>query len=198
MPDRTSPLVGNTSDNDGLSIAELYILADRESANDDVPPVLVSTIPADGADGASATGSIILTFNEKVLTGTGNATLNGETIAPTLSGKSIVYNYNSLDYNTNYTFTVPAGAITDRSGNAFAGTTLTFTTMERSQPEARLFDAIVAQDCSGDYATVQDAIDAAPANRVKPWLIFVKNGNYNEHVDIPASKPMLHIIGPGP
>ncbi len=195
MPDRTSPLVGNTSNNDGLSIAELYILADRESANDDVPPVLVSTIPADGADGASATGSIILTFNEKVLTGTGNATLNGETIAPTLSGKSIVYNYNSLDYNTTYTFTVPAGAITDRSGNAFAGTTLTFTTMERSQPEARLFDAIVAQDGSGDYATVQDAIDAAPANRVKPWLIFVKNGNYNEHVDIPASKPMLHIIG---
>lgn len=195
MPDRTSALTGNKSDYDGLAIAELYVLADRESANDEIAPVLVNTIPADGSDGASATGSIILTFDEKVVIANGNATLNGETLAPTASGKSVVYKYSGLNYNTAYTFTVPAGAITDRNGNPFGGTSLTFTTMERQQPEARLFDAIVAQDGSGDYTTVQGAIDAAPANRVKPWLIFVKNGNYKEHVDIPANKPMLHFIG---
>jgi pectin methylesterase-like acyl-CoA thioesterase len=67
--------------------------------------------------------------------------------------------------------------------------------MERTQPEARLYDAVVASDGSGDYTTLQGAIDAAPEGRAKPWLIFVKNGQYKEHIDIPAKKPYLHIIG---
>lgn len=195
MPDRESPLVGNATDYDGLAIAELFILADRDSANDQMDPELVGVIPADGSESVSATGSIILTFNEKVKLGTGDATLNGEPLTPRLSGKSVVYPYAGLDYATDYTFTLPAGAVTDRTGNPFAGMTMTFRTMERVQPEARLYDVIVACDGSGDYASLQEAIDAAPAGRVKPWLIFVKNGEYKEHIDIPASKPMLHIIG---
>ncbi len=195
MPDYTSPLIGNTSDYDGLCISDLYIIADVQSSVDLVAPQLVHSIPADKSDGASASGSIILTFDEKVKVGTGEATLNGKTLTPTASGKNIIYTYKGLAYNTLYTFTVPEGAITDRSGNKFAGTTISFSTMERLQPESRLFDAIVAKDGTGDYSSVQSAIDAAPANRVKPWLIFVKNGDYKEHVDIPADKPMIHLIG---
>lgn len=195
MPDNGSDLVGNETDYDGLCISDLYVLADKDSANDNVAPVLVSTIPADKSNGVSATGSIILTFDEKIKIGSGNATLNGEVLTPTVSGKSMVYKYSSLEYNTDYTFVVPAGAIVDRSGNTFAGVNLSFTTLERQQPEARLFDVIVASDGSGDFTSLQSAIDAAPENRIKPWLIFVKNGNYNEHIDIPANKPMLHIIG---
>lgn len=195
MPDYTSPLVGVTSNYDGTSIAEIFVLADKDINNDDIAPRLVNSIPADKSTGASATGSIVLTFDEKVKIGNGDATLNGETLKPVISGKSVVYGYTGLKYATEYVFTVPAGAITDRNGNAYEGTTITFTTMERVQPEARLYDAIVAKDGSGDYTTVQGAIDAAPAGRVKPWLIFVKNGRYKEHVDIPASKPYIHIIG---
>lgn len=196
MPDKDSGLNdGNATDYDGLCIAELYILADRESVNDDVPPVLVSTIPADKSTDASATGSIILTFDEKVKLGTASATLNGQAIAGKESGKNVVYNYAGLDYNTTYTFSLPAGAVTDRNGNAFEGTQLTFTTMERVQPEGRLYDLIVAADGSGDHTSVQAAIDAAPANAIKPYLIFVKNGRYNEHIDIPKTKPFIHIIG---
>lgn len=195
MPDYESGLVGNTSDYDGLCLSELFVLADKDSANDDTPPALVHIVPADQSTGASAQGSIILTFDEKINIGSGDARLNGVTLTPKLSGKSVVYNYSGLGYATRHTFTVPAGAIVDRSGNAFEGITISFTTMERTQPEARLFDAIVAQDGTGDHSTVQSAIDAAPADRVKPWLIFVKNGQYNEHVEIPENKPMLHIIG---
>ena len=50
-------------------------------------------------------------------------------------------------------------------------------------------------DLKAADATLQGAIDAAPAGRAKPWLIFVKNGQYHEHIDIPATKPNLHIIG---
>lgn len=61
----------------------------------------------------------------------------------------------------------------------------------------QVFHAIVAQDGTGDYLTVQAAIDAAPEGRTEPWRIFVKQGVYKEHVDIPAKKPYLSLIGEG-
>lgn len=188
-------LVGAETDYDGLSIGDIFVLADSEQANDQTAPVLVSSNPANGATGASATGSIVLTFDERVKVGTGNATLNGEEIAPTVTGKTAVFQYAGLDYNKEYSFTIPSGVITDRSGNAYAGTTINFTTMERTQPAARIYDAVVAADGSGDYKTVQEAIDAAPVGRAFPWLIFIKNGEYKGHVDVPANKPYLHFIG---
>ena len=141
---------------------------------------------------------MILTFDEKVVAAEGSkATLNGEALKPTVSGKTVVYQYSGLRYATAYTFTLPAGMILDRNGNAFSGTEIHFTTMERQQPELRVYDAVVAQDGTGDYTTVQAAIDAAPQNRVKPWLIFIKKGTYKEHVDLPVTKPYLHFIGQG-
>lgn len=59
----------------------------------------------------------------------------------------------------------------------------------------KVFDAIVAQDGTGDYTTVQKAIDKAPTNRKEPWKIFVKNGSYNEMVTVPKEKPFIHLIG---
>ncbi len=195
MPDYASPLVGTTNDNDGLAIAEIFVLADTDEADDDVAPTLLSSNPADGATGASATGSIVLNFDEKVRQGTGSATLGDETLQPIVSGKTVVYRYSSLNYNTRYTFHLPAGAITDRRGNGCAEATISFTTMQRAQPTPRLYDAVVAADSTGDYLTLQEAIDAAPEGRTQPWLIFVKKGRYNGHVDIPAQKPYIHIIG---
>lgn len=188
-------LVGNETDYDGLSIGDIFVLGESEQANDQVAPVLVNSNPENGATGASATGSIVLTFDERLKAGTGSATLGEESIAPTVNGKTAIFQYSGLEYNTQYTFTLPAGVITDRSGNAYEGLTIQFTTMERTQPTARLYDAIVAADGSGDYLTVQEAIDAAPEGRAIPWLIFIKNGEYKGHVDIPKTKPYLHFIG---
>lgn len=195
--DRTSPVIAVESANDGTMITDLFVFADLDAASDEVAPQLVSTLPADGSNDASANGSIILTFDEKVALGAGAATLADEQLVPTISGKNAIFQYSGLAYGTAYTFELPAGVITDRNGNAFAGTTLHFTTMERVQPEARLFDAVIAQDGTGDYSTVQEAIDAAPTGCIKPWLIFIKEGTYKGHVDIPASKPYIHLIGQG-
>lgn len=198
MPDWESPLVGNEAEADGLAITDVFVLADKDIINDDTAPKLVSTLPENDAEGVTANGSVILTFDEKVqAAGGGKATLGGEEIEPTVSGKTVVYRYSGLDYSTQYTFTLPAGAIEDRSGNAFEGVEITFRTMDRQQPEARVYDAVVAQDGTGDYTTVQAAIDAAPADRISPWLIFIKAGTYKEHVDIPENKPYLHFIGQG-
>ena len=58
-----------------------------------------------------------------------------------------------------------------------------------------LFDAIVAKDGSGDFMTVQSAIDAATTNPSQPYLIFIKNGEYDEMVLIPEEKNNIHLIG---
>lgn len=197
MPDWSSPMAGVASDLDGTAVADIYVLADNNLEDDHTAPVLLYSLPANQASGASSVGSIILAFNEKVTTGTGSAKLNGQEVEPTVSGKTVTYKYSGLAYSSQNTFSVPAGAITDIAGNAFEGCDITFKVMERTQPEARLYDAVVAQDASGDYTSLQAAIDAAPANRVKPWLIFVKKGTYTGHVTIPANKPYLYIIGQG-
>ena len=194
MPDRSSEKVGVASDYDGTSIAEIFVLADAGALADE-HATLVSSNPTEGATGVTRNGSIILNFDKKIKAGTGCATLNGETLVPIISGKSAIFKYGGLDYNTKYTFVMPENVLTSRSGNAVGKMEITFTTMERQQPEARIYDAVVAQDGSGDYLTLQAAIDNAPEGRGTPYLIFVKNGRYKEHIDIPAQKPFLHIIG---
>ncbi len=202
MPDRTSDKIGVSSDYDGTSIAEIFVLADQLGGTEQTA-TLVSSTPADGDEDVSANGSIILTFDNKIKAGQGFATLDGEEIAPIISGKSAIFRYGGLKYGTQYTFTMPEGVLVSRSGNAVASTTITFTTMERQQPEIRLYDAVVDAGANGTteisgipvYQTVQAAIDAAPTGAAKPWLIFIKNGRYNEHVDMPANKPNLHLIG---
>ena len=194
MPDRSSEKVGVASDYDGTSIAEIFVLADAGALADE-HATLVSSNPTEGATGVTRNGSIILNFDKKIKAGTGCATLNGETLVPIISGKSAIFKYGGLDYNTKYTFVMPENVLTSRSGNAVGKMEITFTTMERQQPEARIYDAVVAQDGSGDYVTLQAAIDNAPEGRGTPYLIFVKNGRYKEHIDIPALKTFLHIIG---
>ena len=194
MPDYNSPMTGVESTNDGTAIADIFVLADATGAASETA-TLVSSTPTDKATGVSRNGAVILNFDNKVKAGAGKATLNGEQIVPVISGKSAIFKYGGLAYSTTYTFQMPEGVLVSRSGKAVAATEITFTTMERQQPEAKLYDAVVAQDGSGDYTTLQAAIDAAPEGRAKPWLIFVKNGRYNEHIDIPAKKPYLHIIG---
>jgi pectinesterase len=57
------------------------------------------------------------------------------------------------------------------------------------------YELTVAQDGSGDYITIQAAIDACkafPDSRVK---VFIKNGIYHEKVKIPACNSKLSLIG---
>ncbi len=54
-------------------------------------------------------------------------------------------------------------------------------------------DLVVAGNGSGDYTTIQAAIDAAPANATRPFVILVKNGTYHEKIFI--DKPFITLIG---
>ena len=54
---------------------------------------------------------------------------------------------------------------------------------------------IVAKDGSGNYTTVQAALDAIPFNNKKPVTIFIKNGVYKEKLHLDSSKIFVTIIG---
>lgn len=186
---------GNHSSTEGFYLADVIIFADQTDADDTEAPQLVSSSPTEGSTSASARGNIVLSFNERVKAGTGSVTLNGEGLTGSFGSKSVTYAYHGLSYGQQYTLSIGADAITDLSGNAFPARDITFTVMERPQPIAKVFDAVVAQDGTGNYKTVQEAIDAAPTGRIAPWLIFVKNGTYEELVTIPENKPFIHLIG---
>ncbi|WP_291857165.1 pectinesterase family protein [Marinilabilia sp.] len=56
-------------------------------------------------------------------------------------------------------------------------------------------DYIVSADGSGDFKTVQDAIDAVPDFRKQRTTIFIKTGVYKEKLVLPASKNNVTFIG---
>ncbi|WP_251551560.1 pectinesterase family protein [Neobacillus muris] len=57
------------------------------------------------------------------------------------------------------------------------------------------FNITVAQDGTGDYHTVQAAIDAIPENNKDKIEVFIKKGVYKEQITIPADKPFITLIG---
>lgn len=58
------------------------------------------------------------------------------------------------------------------------------------------YDFVVAKDGSGDFFTVQEAVNAAPDYcKHDETTIYIKDGIYKEKVTIPANKQRLHIIG---
>ncbi|MBR1480710.1 MAG: hypothetical protein IJ609_02115 [Paludibacteraceae bacterium] len=56
-------------------------------------------------------------------------------------------------------------------------------------------DLIVAQDGSGDYLTIQAAVNAVPDYRKQRTVILIKAGTYRERVIIPPSKQLLTLRG---
>ena len=57
------------------------------------------------------------------------------------------------------------------------------------------YDIVVAQDGSGDFKTVQEAIDAVPDFRKQPTRIIIRNGIYRKKIVIPYTKQSLTIVG---
>ena len=54
---------------------------------------------------------------------------------------------------------------------------------------------VVAQDGSGDFKTVQAAINSVPDSSGKTTEIFIKKGTYKEHIIVPVNKMHVTLIG---
>ena len=124
----------------------------------------------------------------------------GKVQARTIAGESfntypiIISNYTAtifphaavLAYNQTYFVTVDPGVFADSNKQTYAGFTSTNAwrlTTKASAPGNHT-NLVVAADGSGDFATVQGAVDFLPANNSTHTLITIRNGAYTEIVDI--------------
>ena len=182
IADKTSSVKGTTGTNDGIALAQIYITGTAKLFDDGTAPVLQSQVPAAGATNASANGKIVLTFDEKVkLTESAKATLYGQELTGTVSGKTITFAYKGLSYATEYTFALAAGSVADLTDNAIqSDITFSFTTKEKPAVTKALYDFIVPTD-----GTFTEALAAAAkrADTSKRFRIFIKQGDYK----IPAN-----------
>ena len=182
IADKTSSIKGATGNNDGIAIAGIYITGTAQLVNDGKAPVLVNTVPAEGATNASDNGKIVLTFDEKVkLTGNAAATLGTQKIEGAVSGKTITFAYKGLNYATAYTFTLAAGSVADLTDNATdQAIVLNFTTKTKPAVNKALYDFIVPTD--GDFKAALDAA-AKRTDTSKRFRIFIKQGDYKIPAD---------------
>lgn len=58
-------------------------------------------------------------------------------------------------------------------------------------------NVVVALDGSGDYSSIQTAIDRAPSNSDQRYVIHIKAGVYEELVKVPGDKLRLTLVGDG-
>ena len=102
----------------------------------------------------------------------------------------------STGYYTNRVYArVAAANSKDAAGRMLAVGELRQVKDLRGQISELPSQLIVAQDGSGDYATVQAAIDAVQANNTERVEIIIKNGIYKEVVTVPANKPFITMLG---
>jgi len=60
---------------------------------------------------------------------------------------------------------------------------------------AQSYDFVVSLDGTGNFTTIQAAIDASKAYPDSPVKIFIRNGIYREKISIPACNSKLQLIG---
>ena len=186
FPNVNGPKHGAAVDVTATILSNLMIKADEVLVADNNAPILESSFPAQAAATVGANGNIILNFNEQVQLGAGQAVLNGKNLNAEFVNKTVKFSYFGLEYNKQYTFTLPAGFIKDLSGNSGEAISLSFKTMEKPVPAKRKFDLIVdanasaEQLASGKYVkTIAEAFTAAPANSASRFLVLITNGTYN-------------------
>jgi len=56
---------------------------------------------------------------------------------------------------------------------------------------------VVAVDGTGDFRTITEAINSAPINSMERIVIYVKEGIYEENVEIPCNRTNIVMIGDG-
>ena len=177
IADKTSNVDGSASKNDGNTLAMFFITGTPKLVNDPVAPALLSSVPENNAEGASATGKIVLNFDKKVQVVEGTkATLGSQELTPAVSGKVITFSYKGLEYNTDYTFTLPANTVKNLTGATLTeAITINFKTMARPTVTKAMYDQVVST--TEELVAALQAAQSRADKNVR-YRIFLKKGTY--------------------
>ncbi len=66
---------------------------------------------------------------------------------------------------------------------------------QTGNPQQYKYTFTVAKDGTGDYLFIQDAIDAMRVYPLAPITLYIKNGVYNEKIELPANNTDVTFIG---
>ena len=172
-PDKSAGVSGTESANDGTTITNVFVYGTQKAVDDGQDPTIVSTIPSEGATGASATGKIVLNFHEKVTLQNAKATIGGKEVEGIVSGKTVTFSYMGLEYNKEYTFTLPANSVCDLTGNACKNDiVIKFTTIAPPSVTPGQYDAVVTN--ADEFLAALKKADGS--NRFR---IFLHDGTYD-------------------
>jgi len=95
----------------------------------------------------------------------------------------------TLGYGKTYTVTIEPAVLGGQAVEPWSFST------RAAPPPATADDLTVAADGTGDFCTVQGAIDFIPAGRPERTTILVRRGIYNELVNIPQGKDRITLRG---
>ncbi|MBO5663244.1 MAG: hypothetical protein J6V49_04085 [Bacteroidales bacterium] len=150
-------------------------------------------VPMNNQENVAVNAQIVVQASSALVQGSDSCFLNGEYLPVTsIASNMAIFKPGIMDYATDYEFVVRDGAFLAKDGSPMKGCTIRFRT---TLPKAKLFDAVVAKDGSGDYTSIRAAVKAAPNNRTEPWIIFVKNGTYEELVRVNQNQPYITLVG---
>ncbi|MFJ5995608.1 pectinesterase family protein [Streptomyces sp. NPDC092370] len=103
----------------------------------------------------------------------------------------------AFDPKTYYSYTLDKAEALPALLKSQAGPRTSIGASAASTKAAAATTLTVAQDGSGQYRTVQAAVNAVPANNPSRVVIAVKPGTYRELVKVPSNKPHVTIQGTG-
>ena len=107
-----------------------------------------------------------------------------------------IYPHQPLPQAEEISITLEPGVFTDPSGAPYAGFTdprLWYLTTRPAGPAAGTTDLTVSGTGTGDFCTIQGAIDFVPTGNLRPVTVTVLPGTYSEIVYVPAAKPFLRV-----
>jgi pectate lyase/pectin methylesterase-like acyl-CoA thioesterase len=160
--------------------------------------------PAIGAAGLiqihdAATGVVIDTIDPAAATQTKmiGGTLYNYLPVIVSGNTALITPHVALEYNKAYFVTIDTDVFRTATG-AFAGilgdAAWRFTT-KPAAPNAGATTLVVAADGSGDFATIQGAIDFVPAANATRRIVFIRKGVYQGLVRVGGNKPLITMRG---
>jgi len=94
-------------------------------------PTIISTSPASDAVYVAPDAIVNATFSESIQTGANNISIipNPGNVTASINGNTVNISHDNFAYSSNYTVTIPGGAIEDSAGNPNTGYSWNFTTV---------------------------------------------------------------------
>ncbi len=177
----------------------------RFTTADTTAPTVSSLAPANNGTGASVHPTLVMTFSENVIVGTGFVTIRkaDNTIVEDIdvtgnkvtgSGTSVIHiaPSSTLDGSTNYHITISATAFTDTSSNAYAGitdsTTWTFQTLDTSSPYVTTFSPANFATGVSSTANLVMTFDRAVFVQTNGVITIKTGGSTTESITLPDAR----------